>query len=236
MGDEDFITALNQAVKQEVAENYFRERCIIEEEKNLFSEDLCSYHGGLAAWQTERDALAKVLITPRAADEFFTLAGLDYSQVGALARPVTFPRPRGLTRFRRYRRLVQGLVNELYHTAQELEQEREKVVRLLSEVNADIAKFEASFDFMSLVAFLRSMDIQELQRRKIMGLNFSAKELDKSAQQLSFRPFNPTLLDLEKAVASLTQPRELMDKAGPLLKRVCRAHPAEVDALMKPAA
>lgn len=235
MGDEDFITALNQAVKQEVADNYLRERCVIQEEQNLLAEDLCAYHGGLAAWQTERDALAKVLITHRAAGEFFRLAGLDYSQVGPLARPVVFPQPRGLTRCRRYRRLVEGLVKELYHTAQELEEERQRVIKLLKEVNADIAHFEASYDFMSIAAFLRSMDLQELERRKIMGLNFTAKELDQSARALSFRPFNPTLLELEQAVASLTPPADLMEAAAPLLKRVCRAHPAEVDALMQPA-
>jgi hypothetical protein len=234
MSDDEFITALNQAVKQEVVENYLRERCIIEEEKNLFSEDLCSYHGGLAAWQTERDALAAVLITPEAAAEFFKMAGLDYSQVSSQAKAMSLPRPRGLTRCVRYHRLVEGLYGELYKTGEELEKEREKVVRLLLEVNADIAHFEASFDFMSLASFLRSMNVKELERRKIMGLNFTAKELGKSAQSLSFRPFNPTLLDLERTVAAMATPREVIKSASPLLKRVCREHPAEVDALMAP--
>ena len=236
MGDDDFITALNQAVKQEVAENYLRERCVIQEEQNLLAEDLCSYHGGLAAWQTELDDLARVLITPEAAGAFFGLAGLDYSQVNPLERPVAFPRPRGLTRYRRYRRLVEGLVGQLFATARELEEERQRVISLLREVNADIAHFEASYDFMAIAAFLRSMDVSELERRKVLGLNFSARELDQSAQKLCFRPFNPTLLDLEQAVANLTPPGELMEAAAPLLRQVCREHPAEVDALMQSAA
>ncbi|CAO0824136.1 hypothetical protein DFAR_420003 [Desulfarculales bacterium] len=59
--------------------------------------------------------------------------------------------------------------------------ERQRVLNLRQEVNRDILEFERNYDFMSLSAYLRDLDSQELQRRKILGVNFSPGKTAASA-------------------------------------------------------
>lgn len=49
MYEDDLVAALQQAVKQEIIENYMRERRIMEEEIALLCETASAFHGGLAA-------------------------------------------------------------------------------------------------------------------------------------------------------------------------------------------
>jgi hypothetical protein len=236
MYEDDLVAALQQSVKQEIIENYLRERRIVEEEIALLCETVSAFHGGLANRERRRERLARALVLPGAAARFFALAGLgEPPQMPATAAPALCLLPRGWTRPQRYQRLVRHLYRTLWRTGQELAAEREKVLRLRQEINEDILAFERNHDMLTLTTVLRSMDPAEVQRRHILGVNFSAAETAVSAANLSFHPVSLERLglhpDLGRELARPRPPAEVLREAEPILRGLCRANPCEVDAL-----
>ncbi len=231
MPDQDFIQALQQSVKQEIIGNYFRERRIIEEEVLLVTEAASAYHGGLYAWDKAAAILAKALVSEEGRQKFFHLAGLEPPNPWALeqaAPAVGLRRIRGITRAARYLNLIEGLYLGLWQQAQELEEERQSALALLEEVNRDIRVFESNHDLMMLSAYLRSMDPAELQRRKILGVNFTAREKALSAEALSFRQLGVGQMCLDQQVAGLLPPARVMQSAKGILRDIAKSHPKEV--------
>lgn len=221
--DDDLISSLNQQVKQEILDRYFRERRIIEEEIGLLLEEASSFHGGVAFWEAHRARLGRALLSPEARAEFFELAGVRpprEERVDNVPWAVPLRRPRGWTMAGRYRDLVGQLYRDLYDMGQELLAERERVLELLEEVNRDIKHFENTHDFLSLTAYLRTLDPQEIERRKFLGVNFTARESEVSAEALSFRPVAEARLELESEAWLMRTPKEVLDRAKGLLKNV----------------
>ncbi len=230
MSDDDLIAGLQAQVKKEVVERYVRERLILEEETNLVLEDASAWHGGMAAWERQRRQLASALLTPEAGRKFFVAANLGQYD-GPARRKHRFKRPKAWTRCGAYLRLVKSIYRELYEEGGKLAAERQRLVKLMEEVNRDILHFESSHDMMALSAYLRSLDPQELKRRKFLGVNFTAKEMALSAEALSFKPIANGRLDLERAELEPAPPKEVMPAMEPMLKEMCRTLHREVDRL-----
>lgn len=98
MGDDDFIQALNQAVKQEIVQNYFRERRIIEEEIQLVNEAVSGLQGGLYAWEKHRARLGRALGDADTREKFFAAADLVSPAPSRWPPPLrrwAFPHPGG---------------------------------------------------------------------------------------------------------------------------------------------
>ena len=236
MGDDDFISALNQAVQQDIIENYLRERRIVEEETNLLFEACSAFQGGVCAWEDKKAALAQALLTPEGAARLFALAGLSLTAEALGRRPRDYPPVRGFTRAGRYRRLVARLYRELWQARQALGQERQEVLALREEVNQDILGFERNYDLLGLQSFLRGMNPVELQRRKVLGVNFTAQETAAAAAALSFHPLSAQRLGLDAELDRMRPPEDLLPAARDLLSELCRRHPHLVDALWAPTA
>ncbi|RJX32681.1 MAG: hypothetical protein C4525_09825 [Desulfarculus sp.] len=231
MANEEFIQALQQSVKQEIVQNYFRERRIIEEEIVLVTEAASAFLGGLAAWDRAAALLGRALLSAQGRKLFFALAGLEPPDPRAveLAAPAVGMRPiRGLTHAGRYQSLVAGLYQGLWEQAQELKQERQRALDLLQEVNGDIRAFEANHDLMGLAAYLRSLDPAELQRRKILGVNFTAAERALSAEALSFKPLKVAAMGLDHEAPSPRPPRQVLAEAKDILQGLARERPQEL--------
>ncbi len=233
MSDDDYILALQTSVKIEVIEHYLGERRIIQEEMQLVYEAASAFHGGLCRWDKQCARLARALITPQAAESFFRLAGLEETPSPAPAR---FQRPRGLTNRRRYTRLVEGLYQGLWQMNQDLRRERTQVLELMEEVNQDVRRFEANHDLLAITSYLRSLDPQELRRRKVLGGNFTASEIAASLANLSFKPITPLALDVAQPPPELAPPSRVLPAARGLLKALAREQARAVEALWTPSA
>ncbi len=236
MYEDDLVTALQQAVKQEIIENYVRERRIVEEEIALLCETASALQGGLAAWEGRKLHLARALLTPEAARRFFDLAGLGEPPAPPpQPGPALCRLPRGWTRPGRYTGLVRHLYTRIWRQAGELAAEREKVLALRQEINDDILSFERNHDMLTITGFLRSLDPAEIQRRRILGVNFSPQETAISAASLSFQTVSLERLglhpDLGRELARPRPPAEVLAGARELLRELCRSNPCEVDAL-----
>ncbi|MBU4563341.1 MAG: hypothetical protein KMY53_06660 [Desulfarculus sp.] len=228
MGDDAYIQALNQAVKQEIVQNYFRERRIIEEEILLVTEAVSGLLGGLYAWEKHRARLGRALGDADIREKFFDAAGIippRPESVASAAPAVGLTPIRGLTRAARYASLIQGLYKVLVDEAAGLEDERQRAIKLMKEVNQDILAFEANHDLMMLESYLRSMNPDALQKRKILGVNFTAKEKAVSAEALSFKPLKAKDMILEDPLPKPKQVSQVMEQVGGLLKQALKRNP-----------
>lgn len=231
MGDDDLISALNQAVKQEVIENYLRERRIVEEETNILFEACSAFQGGICAWEENKVRLGHALLTHEGIGRFFALAGLSVTPDVLTQRTMEFAPVRGLTRWRRYRRLVERIYRDLWASHTALIKERHEVLELRNEVNQDILSFERNYDLLGLQSYLRSLNPMELQRRRLLGVNFTPGETAEAAAALSFHPLSAQRLGLDAELDRLRPPEDIMPAAASLLRELCRRHPQQVDAL-----
>jgi hypothetical protein len=234
MSGEDLITSMQTAVKMEVVEYYFRERRIVEEEIAMVFESSRDYHIDLAMWRKDRDTLFTILFSPEYIDRFAELTGLaGFGSCCLLSGDrLKFKKPGGaMTRFGRYHRLVTRLYRELYESAGELNEKREDLIKLHREVNRDISHFELNHDLLAITSYLRSLNPAELQKRKILGVNFSAKETAAAAAALSFRPIKQDNLGLERRPDPMIKPGLLQPKVKGLLKKISKEMPKHVDSL-----
>ena len=236
MSGDDLVSALQEAVRQEVLENYFLERRVLEEECNIVKEDASSFLGGVAAVAGKRGQLALLLLEPQTAEKFFSYTGLKAPanyQEHQLRPPLPLKRVGGMTRCRKYLNLVKAVYTDLWIQCQNLREEYRNLLDLMEEVNADIKRFESNHDMLALTSYMRSLDPQELQRRKIMGVNFSHAETSAAAMRLSFRPFSAEKLELTTEPPNPLTPSRVMEKTGPMLTAVCRRNKGEVDQIIQ---
>jgi hypothetical protein len=232
VGDDDFIAGLQTSVMLEVVEKYLRERRIIEEEIGLVFEASTKYHQMVAVWRKNRDLMVTALLNEEIAEKFNALTGLAPYQNCVCFDDCRFPKPDWvLTRLGRYRRLIEGLYEQIYKLALDADKARKRLCRLRDEVNDDIRRFELDHDLLALNQYLRSMNPEYLRKRKMLGTNFTAFESAHAANALSFRPIALEILALEHQVDPLLPPQKAFPKIKPLLKEICRKSPKEVDML-----
>ena len=197
---DDFIDALNFQVKEEVVGNYLRERCILEEEINIYNEKLDEYLASEEKARQARQDLACLLVTPENFDEFFRLIGFDRTPLvrlgeldekyGAPACPVGLT-PRGFTQKGRYLELVFKTYEILNKKSRDASRAADALLELAAEINSDITRFHQNYDLLGLLHFLKSMDISMELKKKYLGDNFEAKDLASLEKNMTFRKVAP---------------------------------------------
>jgi len=228
---DDYFASINYQIKEEVITNYLRERKIIEEEKNEFSEELATYKNMAKTAGQMRDYLACLLITLENMGRFFSLIGinelpLSWVSVGDAAHQApTCPAGliiKGITDKGRYLDLVLKTFEQFRQAVEEGREQGEKLEALADEINNDIQKFQNSHDIMSIVGFLNSLDIEMLVKKKFMGGNFSPDEIGSIVNTMNIKPVK---IDTEPAgswpeLPSLKQVKRL---TGDFIHEIYRA-------------
>jgi hypothetical protein len=194
---DDYLASINYQIKEEVINNYLRERIIIEEEKKEFSEEVSAYKNMEEAAGQMRDNLACLLITPENMGRFFSLIGIDEFPVSwvrpsdAVNRAPTCPAGliiQGFTDRGRYLDLVLKTFKRFKQAVEEGREQGERLEALAGEINNDIQKFQRNHDIMSIVGFLNSLDVELLVKKKFMGGNFSPAEIGSIAVTMNIKP------------------------------------------------
>ncbi|MEW6265450.1 MAG: hypothetical protein AB1641_20425 [Thermodesulfobacteriota bacterium] len=201
---EDIFAALTYQVKEEVINNYFRERRILEEEINEFNRNLAAYRTLEAETRAVRDDLACLLVSPDNFRRFFHLLGFHRPPLQRwghgrriIGRPPEAPEgltARGFTRQGRYVNLTLRTYRRLYDQAKEGRIAAERLFTLAREINEDIKRFQLNYDLLSIIGFLKNMDVALSEKTRFLGNNFSAAELTAAQDGLDFKKLNPRLL------------------------------------------
>src|SRR5208337_2120184 len=90
---------------------------------------------------------------------------------------------RALTKKAKFRKVVLESYARLFYRMTQYKEQYEELTNELSAVNRNIESFQKNFDLLSILNFLRNLDVGGIERKKILGDNFTAMEmaeLDKS--------------------------------------------------------
>jgi len=172
---DDFVDALTYAVKEEVVENYFLQRRVIEEE--LAEVDRLKAEVDDQRRQALRALaeLEELLLEEGFRRAFWGQVGLDDPS------PATDPEgdwsagrvwSRSAPGFGwrgRYRGLIKETIRSLGRAVEFYREVLGKAVSLAAEVNGDIDHFHANFDFLALRSMLCQMDPVEVEKKYILG-------------------------------------------------------------------
>lgn len=197
---DDLLDALHYQVKEEVVNNYLRERLILEEEIKEYTQGLEDYRVIEAGVRETRDQLACLLVFPQNFQQFFSLLGFTDPPLRRLGRAGIEDRapacplgltPRGFTNRGRYLNLTLATYDILRQKVDQGQKAAEELLSLALEINKDIKTFQMNFDLMAIINFLKSLDVDMLVKKKFLGDNFSAAEMSSLEQSLSFKTLSP---------------------------------------------
>lgn len=236
--EDDLVIGLTRQVKEEVIEHYFMERRLIE----LQIEHL----NGLAAeartqaWIVGRRLarLSFLMLHPemrnRLGEIFHT--GRGYFWIACLnmefTRYVRLIRVKALTRKGKFRKLVLESYSRLYCYMEGYRRQFEDLECECAAVNCNIESFHKNFDLLSILSFLRNIDMQGIEKKKILGENFTAKEMASLDENLYIAPVSMEKLDAP-APLDLPDPVSIREKLARLADDVFHRYGDEARRIMR---
>ncbi|MEM5788746.1 MAG: hypothetical protein AAGU11_15660 [Syntrophobacteraceae bacterium] len=235
---DDLVTALTRQVKEEVIENYLLERRLIELQQEHLAELALQARALAESTGTWLSRLANLMVGPEFTERLSEMLGLPVRDFwpGFLSvrhtRPGSLFRVRAITYRSKFRKLVFASYSRfqdqmLHYRGSYNDFERER-----SAVNTNIHSFQRNFDLLSITAFLKNLDMAGIEKKKIMGDNFTPEEMSQLERNLYIRPVGlerfgvPLPLDLPPAA-------DLENKLGLLSNEVFHKYEKEVKTILR---
>jgi hypothetical protein len=231
--EDDLILSLTRQVKEEVVENYLLERRLIE---------LQIEHLDKLAAETRRQALTTglrlarlsvLMIEPDMRRRLVEMLGMSACGFwvgcldGKLKGRVRLISAWGLTQKAKFRKVLLESYSRLYHRMEEYKGRYEDVEIERSAVNRNIDSFQKNFDLLSILNFLRSLDMRGIERKKILGDNFTAEEMAELDKNLYISPVSMEKLDVP-APLDLPVPDSIRGELGNLAEEIFRRYQEKV--------
>lgn len=194
--EDDLVTALTRQVKDEVVENYLLERRIIEiqiENLNRQADETRRQ-----AWIVGRRLarLSFLMIHPDMQGRLKEILGMGtgYFWIACLnvkfKRHVKLIRIRALTHKGKFRKLIFESYARLHYRMTQYKLRYDELESERVAVNSNIETFHRNFDLLTLLNFIRSLDMQGIEKKKILGDNFTAKEITELDKNLYISPIS----------------------------------------------
>lgn len=192
---DDFISALTLEVKEEVIQNYLYERRLIEEQIR-YAEELAEHAAQLQELLSGRFArMYDLLFETGFINEFANILGLKepafndrIAKDSKYRKDVRFIKVHGITDRARFRKLVLEAYQRLVTWNDKYKEACENLKEECKAVNTNITKFEKNHDLLTIINFLKSMDVGEIVKKHFMGGNFTPEELGAVEKSLHFKP------------------------------------------------
>jgi hypothetical protein len=236
---DDLISAMTQEVKAEVVNNYLYERRLIEEQISYVKE-LADHAAQLQEMLFKRFArMYNLLPKPEFINEFVFLLGLKEAPFNdriadepEYRKDVLFIKVRGLTDRSKFKKLLLEAYRRLCNWNNKYLEAYRNLLEECKAVNHNLKKFEDNYDLLSILNFLKGMDLEEITKKHFMGDNFAPEEMASIEKTLRFKPvsikeFNlipppdlPELTDVQKQIASLAN--SVYDQYGNNMKTLIR--------------
>ena len=236
--EDDLVTCLTRQVKEEVIENYLLERRLIElqiEHLNMQADETRRQ-----AWTVGKTA-GKAFFShdssghatpapgnPWNGGRLFWVACLNVK----FTRKVRLIRVRALTQKRKFRKLLLESYSRLHYRMKKYKQQYEDLASERSAVNRNIDSFQKNFDLLSILNFIRNLDMQGIERKKILGDNFTAKEMAELDKNLYIRPVSMEKLNAP-APLDLPEPGSVRGKLTDLAEEIFQRYGEEVKKILK---
>lgn len=219
---DDFLSAMTQEVKEEVINNYLYERRLIEEQINYVKE-LAEHAIQIQEMLYRRFArMYDLLSKPEFIKNFVLKLGLKdvpfkkrMADEKKYRKNVRFIKIRGLTNRSKFKNLFLESYKRLYNWNNQYVVAYKEVIEECEATNRNLKKFEDNHDLLTILNFLKNMDVEEITKKHFMGDNFAPEETASIEQTLRFKPvrieqFNllpppslPELIDVKDQMTSL---------------------------------
>lgn len=194
--EDDLVASLTRQVKEEVIENYLTERQLvllqIEDIEQRSERVRC-----LAAETGKRlSRVGGLLINRETADRFKMLLHISPSSFwndcfhNHFPRTVRMIRVRALTQKAKYRKLLLEAYRRFHHWMEIYRKEYEELSLECRAVNRNISCFQKNYDLLNILSFLKSLDVQTLERKHFLGENFTPGELAAVERSLCLYPIS----------------------------------------------
>ncbi|MHC1729007.1 MAG: hypothetical protein AB9866_23930 [Syntrophobacteraceae bacterium] len=219
--EDDLILGLTRQVKEEVIENYVLERRILE----LQIEHLRGQAGEAIAYAGSAGKrlarLSFLMIRPEMKVRLQGVLGISKDCYWAaciderLSRKLSLIEVRALTQKGKFRKLIVESYFRFDAWMREYRVQHEELAAECAAVNSNIASFQKNFDLLAILNFLRNLDLPSIEKKRILGDNFTAREMAELDKNLYIKPVSfeglsvPAPLDLpatrltEKKLAGL---------------------------------
>jgi hypothetical protein len=201
MTEDDLLTCLTRQVKEDVIENYLTERRLVElqiEElestaRNVWTlaDETGRRFSRMGFLMIESTALTQLMKTLRIPPETFWGECMSKPFLGG----VRFIQVIALTNRTKFRKLVMEAYRRLHKWVEKYREAYQNLEAECGALNKNIIAFRNKFDLLTILNFLKSLDVCELERKHFLGENFTAEELSSIDRKLyihtrSIEPFN----------------------------------------------
>ena len=190
MIEDDLIGSLTRQVKEEVIENYLTERRLIRLQMEDVENAVKTVKLQAVRVGRRLNRLAHLMIHPdmkhRMLDALQIPQASFWSESAEkkLSRRIRFIRVNAITDRRKFRKLVLESYKRLFAHVGKYQKNHDALREECEAVNLNIRSFQKNFDLLNILNFLRSLDLQTLERKQILGENFNAEELASVDQKL----------------------------------------------------
>ena len=236
---DDLISAMTQEVKAEVINNYLYERRLIEEQISYVKE-MADHAAQLQEMLFKRFArMYNLLPKPEFINEFVFLLGLKeipfkerIADDFAYRKDVLFIKVRGLTDRLKFKKLFLESYTRLCTWNNKYLEAYRNLMDECKAVNHNLKKFEDNHDLLTILNFLKGMDLEEVTKKHFMGDNFAPEEIASVEKTLRFKPvgikqFNlipppvlPELTDVQNQMKSLAN--SVYDRCSNKMKTIIK--------------
>jgi len=201
--EDDIVSALTQEVKQEVIENYLYERRLVEEQIGhvndlsehtlLLQENLYKRFARIYEFLSETSFISR----------FARLIGLESAPFEArfqkdpdFRKGLRFIKVRGLTQKGKFKRLLVEAYRRLFKWHEVYKDGYDNLKAECQAMNRNLKKFENEFDLLTILNFLRDMDVDFIEKKHWLSDNFTPQEMASVEKSLSFKPIPMEALKL----------------------------------------
>jgi hypothetical protein len=232
--NEDFVDSLLFEIKQEIIDNFFAERRLLEEERADCGELLAEQAKRLKKLARSQARLRRLLLDDAGLAGFCALSGLP---AGCFPPRTPAPRgprvlecrPRGLTLASRYGALLVAAYDDYARLSQDFAAGQAELEASVLAYNEEVERYRRNYDILTIVAVLNRMAPEEIERRHWLGGNYTPEETASLADTLSIRPL-AVPGEFQKALVSPPDPKQMRSQLRGLAKNLCRRKPEEAKA------
>ncbi|MDO9566110.1 MAG: hypothetical protein Q7J15_05155 [Candidatus Desulfaltia sp.] len=236
---DDFISALTREVKEEVIQNYLYERRLIEEQI-LYAEELAKHATQLQEMLCCRFArMYDLLFEAGFINEFINILGLKeppfndrIDKDSKYRKDLRSIKVRGFTDKARFKKLTLEAYQRLVTWNNKYKEAHENLKEECNAVNTTLAKFEKNHDLLTIINFLKSMDVGDIVKKHFMGENFTPEELGAVEKSLHFKPVQIKRFNLIQP-PQLPDPDAVQKELGALANDVYAKFSDKTKALIK---
>ncbi len=236
--EDDLIASLTRQVKEEVLENYLTQRRIIEiqmeelqeqaDEVRHLAEQVGKRLTRLGYLMVHPEMLPRLVKLLRIPEPSYWRECLDKP----FSRGVRFIKVSAFTSKSKFRKLVLESYRRLLKwmdTYKEAMGELELECRAL---NINIQDFQNNYDLLTILNFIKSLDVCGLERKHFLGGNFTAEEIMSVEKKLYIHPMDLGRFELPEPLALPSYPL-ISDPLGKLAEDIYRRYQQRVKRIMK---